>query len=46
MKPAEPVQANEKTPFEKMTDLTRRIVAVDKDELHKPKPKRMRKRTD
>ncbi len=41
MKRAGPVPTNGKTPLERMTDLTRRIIAVRKDEL--PKPKRKRK---
>jgi hypothetical protein len=41
MKPPDPPQTNGKTPLEKMTDLTRRIVAVRKEEL--PKKKRIRK---
>lgn len=42
MKPPDPPKTNGKTPLEKMTDLTRRIVAVPKDEL--PRPKRVKKR--
>jgi hypothetical protein len=42
MKPADPPRTTGKTPLEKMTDLTRRIVAVRKEELRKPK-KRKRK---
>jgi hypothetical protein len=37
MKPTEPPRTNGKTPLEKMTDLTRCIVAVRKEELPKPK---------
>lgn len=41
MKPPEPPRKNGKTPLEKMTDLTRRIVSVPKTELRKkPKGKR------
>lgn len=43
MKPPDPPRTNGKTPLEKMTDLTRRIVAVHKEELPKKKrPKRKR----
>jgi len=43
MKPPDPPRTNGRTPLEKMTDLTRRIVAVRKDELPKAKkPKRKR----
>ncbi|MEX2110260.1 MAG: hypothetical protein WD802_06635 [Gemmatimonadaceae bacterium] len=40
MKPPDPPKTNGKTPLEKMTDLTRRIVRVRKEEL--PKPKRQK----
>jgi hypothetical protein len=43
MKTNPPVPTNGKTPLEKMTDLTRRIVAVRKEDLPKPK-KTKRKR--
>jgi hypothetical protein len=42
MKSTGPPRTNGKTPLEKMTDLTRRIVAVRKEDLPKPK-KRKRK---
>jgi hypothetical protein len=42
MKPPDPPRTNGKTPLEKMTDLTRRIVAVRKEEL--PRPKRAKKK--
>lgn len=44
MKPPDPPRTNGKTPLEKMTDLTRRIVAVRKEDLPKPKRKRKPKR--
>jgi hypothetical protein len=40
MKPPDPPRTNGKTPLEKMTDLTRRIVAVPKTELPKRKKKK------
>jgi hypothetical protein len=44
--PTKPEQApttNGKTPLEKMTDLTRRIVAVQKSELPKPRKKKRKR---
>ncbi|HEV2016680.1 MAG TPA: hypothetical protein VGQ98_00100 [Gemmatimonadaceae bacterium] len=41
MKAPDPPRTNGKTPLEKMTDLTRRIVAVKKEDLPK-QPKRKR----
>lgn len=43
MKPAGPIPTNGKTPLEKMTDLTRRIVAVRKEDLPKEKTRRKKK---
>jgi hypothetical protein len=40
MKSPDPPRTNGKTPLEKMTDLTRRIVAVPKSELTKPRKKK------
>ena len=40
MKPPDPPRTNGKTPLEKMIDLTRRIVAVKKEELPKPRKKK------
>jgi hypothetical protein len=44
MKPPDPPRTNGKTPLEKMTDLTRRIVAVRKDELPTKGKRAKRKR--
>ena len=40
MKPPDPPPATAKTPLEKMTELTRRLVAVRKTELLKGKKKK------
>ncbi len=45
MKPPDPPRTNGKTPLEKMTDLTRRIVGVRKEELPtKRKPAKRKRR--
>jgi hypothetical protein len=45
MKPHDPPKTNGKTPLEKMTDLTRRIVAVRKEEITpKRKPVKRKRR--
>jgi len=44
MKQTEPPHGEEKTPFERFEDLTRRIVAVPKEEADKKHPSVHRKR--
>jgi len=43
MKDTRRTQANNKTPYEKMTDLTRRLVAVPKAEIPAKRKKTKRK---
>lgn len=44
MKPPDPPKTTGKTPLEKMADLTRRIVAVRKEELPKPRRGKRKRR--
>jgi hypothetical protein len=39
-----PAPPAEPTPLERMTDLTRRVIAVPKSEVIKPKPKKRKRR--